>query len=51
VLLPNTWTGKHPLTGVVQPASAPAVVGPLVATMDFLIVPGSPVPPDFDSRR
>lgn len=51
VLLPNTWTGNHPLTGTVQPASAPTVAGPLTATMDFLVVPGSPVPPDFDSRR
>jgi Tol biopolymer transport system component len=51
VLMPNTYTGNHPLNGVVDPASAPAVVGPLAATLDFLVVPGSPVPPDFDIRR
>jgi hypothetical protein len=51
VLMPNTYTGNHPLNGLVDPLSAPAVVGPLSATLDFLIVPGSPVPPDFDIRR
>jgi hypothetical protein len=49
--MPNSWTGKHPLTGEVQPASAPGLVGPLAATMDFLIVPGSPIPPDFNIRK
>ncbi len=51
LIMPNTWTGKHPLTGEVQPASAPGLVGPLAATMDFLIVPGSPIPPDFNIRK
>jgi hypothetical protein len=51
VVLPNTWTGRHPLTAEVLPATAPALSAPLTAALEFVIVPGSPVPPDFDSRN
>ncbi|BFU47445.1 hypothetical protein KRMM14A1004_56820 [Krasilnikovia sp. MM14-A1004] len=51
VVFPNTWTGKHPLTADVLPASAPDLTAPLKATLEFVIVPGSPLPPDFDVRR
>jgi hypothetical protein len=51
VVLPNTWTGKHPLNADVLPATAPGLTGPLRATLEFVIVPGSPVPPDFDNRK
>jgi len=51
VVLPNTWTGKHPLTADVLPATAPGLSTPLQATLEFVIVPGSPVPPDFDTRK
>ena len=51
VVLPNTWTGKHPLNADVLPATAPGLGGPLRATLEFVIVPGSPVPPDFDIRK
>ncbi|RZU51569.1 WD40 repeat protein [Krasilnikovia cinnamomea] len=51
VVFPNTWTGKHPLTADVLPASAPGLTAPLKATLEFVIVPGSPLPPDFDIRR
>ena len=51
VILPNIWTGKHPLNADVLPATAPGLTGPLRATLDFVIVPGSPVPPDFDNRK
>ncbi len=51
VVLPNTWTGQHPLNADVLPATAPGLTGPLRATLEFVIVPGSPVPPDFDNRK
>jgi hypothetical protein len=51
VVLPNTWTGRHPLTAEVVPATAPGLSAPLTATLEFVIVPGSPLPPDFDSRN
>jgi Tol biopolymer transport system component len=51
VVLPNTWTGKHPLNADVLPATAPGLSAPLRATLEFVIVPGSPVPPDFEFRR
>lgn len=51
VVLPNTWTGKHPLNADVLPATAPGLTGALRATLEFVIVPGSPVPPDFDVRK
>jgi hypothetical protein len=51
VIMPITWTGKHALTVTVAPASAPTIVGPLAVAMDYLIVPGSPVPPDFVARH
>jgi Tol biopolymer transport system component len=51
VVLPNTWTGHHPLNADVLPATAPGLSGPLRATLEFVIVPGSPVPPNFDIRN
>jgi hypothetical protein len=51
VVLPNTWTGHHPLNADVVAGTAPGLSGPLRATLEFVIVPGSPVPPDFDTRR
>ncbi len=51
VVLPNTWTGKRPLTADVLPGTAPGLSAPLRATLEFIIVPGSPVPPDFDVRK
>jgi hypothetical protein len=51
VVLPNTWTGKHPLNGDVLAATAPGLTGPLRATLEFVIVPGSPVPPDYTIRK
>jgi hypothetical protein len=51
VVLPNTWTGKHPLNADVLPATALGLSAPLRATLDFVIVPGSPVPPDFEIRK
>ena len=51
VVLPNTWTGRHPLNADVLPATAPGLSAPLKASLEFVIVPGSPVPPDFDIRK
>jgi hypothetical protein len=51
VVLPNTWTGKHPLNADVQPGTAPGLSAPLKATLEFVIELGSPRPPDFSSRQ
>lgn len=51
VVLPNTWTGRHQLNADVLPATAPGLSAPLKASLEFVIVPGSPVPPDFDIRK
>jgi Tol biopolymer transport system component len=51
VVLPSTWTGKHQLIGDVQAGTAPGLSAPLQAQLEFVIVPGSPLPPDFDTRK
>jgi hypothetical protein len=51
VVLPNTWTGRHQLNADVLPATAPGLGAPLTASLKFIIVPGSPIPPDFGIRK
>ncbi|MDT4994223.1 MAG: hypothetical protein QOH97_4115 [Actinoplanes sp.] len=51
VVLPSTWTGRRPLVAAVLPATAPGLTAPLQAQLEFVIVPGSPQPPDFDTRK
>lgn len=46
----NTSEGRRPLRALVLPTSAPGLAGPLEATIDFLVVPGSLQPPGFQIR-